>query len=429
VIPRRYSSYRITDKGRWDAIPSHWTDAPLRHVARLEYGESLPDHVRSVGQYSVYGSNGPVGLHEKANTRGPVIVVGRKGSFGLVNYSYEPVFAIDTTYFVDASTTKQNTRWLYYTLATAGLSEVSRDTGVPGLSREDAYSTRIAVPPASEQRAIAAFLDRETAKIDGLIAKQTEFLTLLDEHRRALITEAVTFGITGPTPLKNTGSKVFPRISDHWRIARIKHLCSHVVDCLHTTPQYEGLVVHPCIRTADVEPGRILLADARLVSDEEYHQRIGRLRPLAGDIVYSREGERFGIAATIPRGVDLCLGQRMMMFRVRKAHDSNFLMWALNSDNTLDQLRSRLFGATSPHINISDVINFEIAIPAVAEQRAISGYIYERLDSLEKAGAKSTEMIERLRERRSALITAAVTGQIEVTDRHIATPCPRLAAR
>lgn len=119
----------------------------LRHLARLQYGDSLADERRLDGDVAVYGSNGPVGVHDRANTRGPVIVVGRKGSFGKLQFSRAPVFAIDTTYFVDEHSATCDLRWLYYALSTVELDRLSFDVGVPGLSREAAYAQRIPTAP------------------------------------------------------------------------------------------------------------------------------------------------------------------------------------------------------------------------------------------------------------------------------------------
>ena len=149
----------------------NWPMVQVRHIARLEYGSSLPVGDRIEGDIAVFGSNGPVGLHISCNTGSPVIVVGRKGSHGKLQYSSSPVFAIDTTYFIDSECTQTHLRWLYYTLSTLDLDRAGQDVGVPGLSREYAYSQRIPLPSSTEQRAIADYLDTETGRIDALISR------------------------------------------------------------------------------------------------------------------------------------------------------------------------------------------------------------------------------------------------------------------
>ena len=161
-----------------------WPSVQIRHCARFTYGDSLAAEDRADGSVPVFGSNGQVGVHNAANTRGPVIVIGRKGSYGKVRYSEAPVFAIDTTYSIDASTTRHELRWLYYALLTAGLDTLGQDVGVPGLNRENAYAQRIPLPPLAEQRAIADYLDAETTRIDALIAKKQQLIRLLEERGR-----------------------------------------------------------------------------------------------------------------------------------------------------------------------------------------------------------------------------------------------------
>ena len=203
---------------------------------------------------------------------------------------------------------------------------------------------------------------------------------------------------------------------EHWGITRIKHATLHVVDCLHTTPTYGGNVQFPAVRTADIDRGRLFLDQTRLVSRDVYEERIQRMKPLAGDILYSREGERFGMAALVPEGVDLCLGQRMMMFRIHPTSDSAYIMWVLNSDSVYQQVVERTGGSTSPHVNISDVINFHIPIPPLAEQQQIATHIQKSMEVFDAITAKSQCSIDLLKERRTAFITAAVTGQIDLRE-------------
>ena len=173
-------------------IPAHWEVKRVKHLAWFNYGESLSFGVREIGDVPVYGSNGQVGTHSIANTHGPCLIIGRKGSFGKVNYSSAGCFAIDTTYYIDDTTTKCDIRWLFYCLSIIGMDKYSQDTGVPGLSRELAHNFWLPNLSLSEQQAIAEYLDRETARLDDLKAKIETLLARLGEYRAALISAAVT---------------------------------------------------------------------------------------------------------------------------------------------------------------------------------------------------------------------------------------------
>ena len=188
----RYECYKDSGVEWLGEVPEHWEISALKNQIRMRYGDALASEIREDGEIEVFGSNGPVGSHCVANTKAPAIVVGRKGSYGRIVWTERGGFVIDTAYAIDSDTTDLNLRWVYYGLQPLGLDSLSQDTGVPGLAREKAYEMRIAVPPHCEQQTIAAFLDRETAKIDALIAEAKRAITLLQERRTALISAAVT---------------------------------------------------------------------------------------------------------------------------------------------------------------------------------------------------------------------------------------------
>jgi type I restriction enzyme, S subunit len=154
---------------------------PLRNVCEFKYGQALPERVRELGSVPVYGSNGVVGNHSIALTSGPTIVIGRKGSVGEVNYSNEPCWPIDTTYYVDGYSTKADVRWLSYALQSLNLPGLNKATGVPGLNRNDAYEKELHVPPLDEQRRIAAILDQA----DALRRKRRIAISTLDDLAQA----------------------------------------------------------------------------------------------------------------------------------------------------------------------------------------------------------------------------------------------------
>jgi type I restriction enzyme S subunit len=116
-------------------IPEHWVICSVKYITKFLYGASLKDEARVPGEVPVYGSNGVVGFHNTAITKSPCIVIGRKGSFGKLQFSYQECFPIDTTYFIDQTATKNNLKWLYYLLCTLRLDAYSKDSAVPGLAR------------------------------------------------------------------------------------------------------------------------------------------------------------------------------------------------------------------------------------------------------------------------------------------------------
>lgn len=282
------------------------------------------------------------------------------------------------------------------------------------ISMDDIPLIAFALPPRDIQSAIVTFLQRETAKIDALIEEQRRLIELLKEKRQAVISHTITKGLNPDVKMWDTSIKWIGKIPLGWTVTHVKYAVASVVDCLHTTPTYDGELFYPAIRTADVEPGRLLLSQARLVSEEVYLERVQRLEPNAGDILYSREGERFGMAALVPPLTKLCLGQRMMMLRPDPSFDPGYLMWAMNSSAVYQQVLEGVTGPTAPHVNIGEVINFVIPAPPLTEQQNMSKYIDTLVTRIDDLVARAQDGIGLLEERRRAVISAAVTGKIDV---------------
>ncbi|EMI54680.1 type I restriction-modification system S subunit [Rhodopirellula sallentina SM41] len=168
------------------------------------------------------------------------------------------------------------------------------------------------------------------------------------------------------------------------------------------------------IRTSDIDDGKIFPAQMRRVDETEYLNRIRREPVLCGDIVYSREGGRWGHAALVPESDLFCLGQRMMQFRASQDFDPRYLMWHLNTKNVYRQGDVDTVGAASPHVNVETIRNYRIAEPPKGEQQQIADFLETRTGSFDILIAEAERAIELLQERRTALISAAVTGKIDV---------------
>jgi type I restriction enzyme S subunit len=164
-----------------DAGP--WEVKRLETIVELTYGAALPESYRNKGDVPVVGSNGIVGYHDKPLTKGPTIVIGRKGSAGEVTWVEEACFPIDTTFFVQFRRSLDSPRFLYFLLLTLNLPELARAEGVPGLNRNDVYSRRVGVPSAAEQQKIADCL----SSLDELIELQAKQLEALQAHKKGLM--------------------------------------------------------------------------------------------------------------------------------------------------------------------------------------------------------------------------------------------------
>jgi type I restriction enzyme S subunit len=189
-----------------------------------------------------------------------------------------------------------------------------------------------------------------------------------------------------------------------------------IVDCPHETPVYSEEGRYLVIRTADLDEGRLDASKMYRVDEDQYLLRIRRASLHQGDIVYGREGERWGHAGLVPEDRQYCLGQRMMQFRANSLFCPDFLMWLLNSDNVYKQGQVDTVGATSPHVNVGTIRNFSLTQPPLSEQQEISQFLNDKTCRLDTLIDKALNTISLLQERRTALISAAVTGKIDVRD-------------
>lgn len=235
------------------------------------------------------------------------------------------------------------------------LESLGNGTTFKEVSKTVVSRVEIVLPPLAEQRRIAAILD----KADAIRRKRKVAIALTEELLRSAFLEI--FGDPAANPKK-------------WPTAAVEDLCSIIVDCPHTTPKYSGDErFHPCVRTSDLQRGFFDWSTTRHVSAEEYSERIVRLKPIAGDVFYTREGERYGIAAILPEGVPACLGQRMMLLRPEGTAATSEFLWALmNSSAVYQQATAKVGGSTSPHVNVKSIRRFQIIRPPLSIQREYS---------------------------------------------------------
>ena len=330
-------------------------------------------------------------------------------------------FVIDTAYAIDEDTTNLNIRWSYYLLGILGLDRVSQDTGVPGLSREDVYKARIATPPLPEQQAIAAFLDRETAKIDALVAEQERLIALLAEKRQAIISHAVTKGLNPDAPMKDSGIEWLGEVPEHWEVKRLKSVIISIEQGWSPqcesfpveTPDEWGVLKVGCVNGGKFNPGENKTLPRDL-------QPLPELSIAAGDLMISRANTRelVGSAAVVEKDYpNLLLCDKLYRVRLKPGTALPFyLARYLSIGKVRGQIELRTSGASDSMQNISQGTITELcfAAPPVEEQLDIVAHLDRETTRLDALAQEAQRAIELLKERRAALISAAVTGKIDV---------------
>ena len=157
-------------------------------------------------------------------------------------------------------------------------------------------------------------------------------------------------------------------------VVELESLCSDIVDCPHETPKYQGDLIHPAIRTSELEGATIKWSTMKYVSEEEYQKRIKRLKPMPGDVVYAREGT-YGDAAILPPGHEFCLGQRMMLFRADPVMSTpEYLLYTLISMDVRRQADKLNTGSTVPHVNVRDAKRFKVMLPEIRLQQEFAAF-------------------------------------------------------
>ncbi len=273
------------------------------------------------------------------------------------------------------------------------------------------------LPVRSAQRAIAEFLDRETGKIDALVAKKERLIELLQEKRTALITHAVTKGLDPTAPTKPSGIPWLGNIPAHWEVKKLWHLTPDDRQIMYGIvlpgPNVDGGV--PIVKGGDVKPGRLSLERLNRTTPE-IEAGYARSRLRGGDIVYAIRGS-IGDAELVP---DEIAGANLTQDAARIAPASgvtgNWLLYAVKSEAIFRQLEIGALGATIRGINIRDLKRACLPVPPSGEQSEIANYLDQAVSQFDELINAVEAARDRLKEFRTALISAAVTGKIDVRE-------------
>ena len=265
-----------------------------------------------------------------------------------------------------------------------------------------------------EQNTIANFLDHETTKIDHLIEKQQQLIELLKEKRQAVISHAVTKGLDPNVPMKDSGMKWLGEVPKHWSVSLIKYQCREITDGAHISPELEN-GEHLFISIRDIKEGVINFEDALLTSKKSYQYLVHTgCKPFAGDILFSKDGT-IGQTAITPSNINFVVASSLIIIRPNYFKViSEFLDLLLRSDVVQEQVESFVKGAALRRLSIQNLLKIWGVFPPLDEQKRIIDFVQSQLDKYKVLEDKAEKQVELLKERRTALISAAVTGKIDV---------------
>lgn len=389
----------------------------LKHIARMAYGDALAQAVREDGEVPVFGSNGIAGQNSIPNTLSPAIIIGRKGSFGKVTWTAVPGFCIDTAYYIDRRHTDANLRWLYWALQTLDLDVHSEDTGVPGLSRDKAYQTRLRVPQRDEQERIADFLDEKTARIDALIAEKEALLERLQRHQFSSVSDLMMRGLRANVAMMSTGFPELSEVPAHWQVKRLKFLGDVRSGIAKGKDHGDRETVSlPYLRVANVQDGYLDLSEV-LDIEVEAHE-VERFLLKKGDVLMNEGGDndKLGRGTVWEGQIDPCVHQNHV-FAVR-LYDPQLAEWVARFTST-HAARAYFYSRSKQSTNLasinqSNVRELPVPLPPEAERRQILEEVRRSSSANTDLVAHVADHIGRLLEYRASLISAAVTGQLDL---------------
>ena len=265
-----------------------------------------------------------------------------------------------------------------------------------------------------EQTQIAQILDT----LDTAIHETEAIIAKLKAVKQGLMHDLLTRGIDAngePRPPQAEAPHLYKEsalgwIPKEWEIESVAKACSDVVDCPHSTPNFEdqGVLV---ARTMNIKDGLFLDGLASRVSERQYRERIARLEPQAGDVIFTREAP-VGEAFVIPSGMKICLGQRVMLLRPKdRRMIGEYLLAQIYSGTVKDRIAALTSGTTNPHLNVAEVKDFEIPLPPFVEQQGIA----ERLRGLESRLQSEARDQQKLELLKSGLMDDLLTGRVRVT--------------
>jgi len=396
-------------------VPKHWVVKKLGYLTSLKSGETITaDTIEDQGMYPVYGGNGLRGYTDSFTHRGDYVLIGRQGALcGNINYAHGNFWASEHA-VVATPLEEYEYRWLGESLRAMNLNQYSVSAAQPGIAIDRINALKIGVPPLQEQRWIADYLDRETTQIDNLIAAKEQMLTLLEEKREALISHAVTRGLNPNVAFKRSGLDWLGDIPQHWQVCQLKRIWESNDYGISENIRGDGEI--KVLRMTCIEDGIVDLSKGGEVESVDPYLLLKK-----GDLLFNRTNSldqvaKVGIVQSEPEK-PTTFASYLVRIRTNDLAYPEFLAAYLNSQDFLTFARKNAIAAIGQaNLSPSRYGEIKVAIPPKSEQKEIVDMINKEREKTKELGNALTDSITLLKERRFALITAAVTGQITLEE-------------
>ncbi len=425
--------------GWCDTLPAKWSSRRFKYASKLGNARTAgrPDGARYLGLENVESWTGrllesapasgnaedAVGADSVVNCfeRGDVLF-GKLRPYLAKGHFAEAPGVCTTELLVTKPARDVDGKFLLYAMLSEGfISLVDSSTFGSKMPRADwdfIGGVRVPVPPLAEQRAIADFLDRETGRLDALVAAKERWLELLAEKRRAIITRAVTRGLNPAAPLRDSGFPWLGQVPKHWEIWKMSHF-ARVGN--GSTPRRDNVEYWsggdiPWLNSSVVNQNEVTCSDQFVTETalKECHLPMVSVSSIL--VGLTGQGKTRGQAVVL--SVEATINQHLAFITPEPLRaDSWYLRWLLFANHNFIRAISADAGGTKGALTCEQLSELKLAIPPLAEQRDIVKHIATATAKLDGLRAAAERTIALLKERRAALIAAAVTGKIAVPTR------------
>ncbi|OGT13849.1 MAG: hypothetical protein A3J49_01540 [Gallionellales bacterium RIFCSPHIGHO2_02_FULL_57_16] len=299
---------------------------------------------------------------------------------------------------------------VHFSLAASGITR-------HGLSIANISDGNIPVPSTAEQQAIADYLDRETARIDMLIAEKEQLIDTLREYRQATIDSALARGLKEGVTIVSTKQAWWGSIPQHWTLLPLKRIVGiRITDGPHETPELVEQGV-PFVSAEAIKGGRVDFNQRRGNITPELHEIFcKKARPRRGDVFVVKSGATTGNVGFVDTDDEFSIWSPLALVRYSDGYsDGRYLFWAMSSNAFRLAVRMHWSAGTQPNLGMAVLENLSIPVPPFDEQRAIAAYLDHETARIDKLVYHVQDEIKLLQELRAATITDAVTGKIQVS--------------
>ena len=423
-----YPAYKPSSVDWLGEVPAHWGITKLAWITECLDGQRIPLNAEQragmQGDIPYWGANSIVDHIDRWLFDEKLVLLGEDGA-PFFDRNREVAFTVNGKVWVNNHThvLRPGPQVLAPFLSSV-LNGVDYAAFIDGTTRDkltqgDMNVIPVQLPPLDEQRAIAAFLDRETAKINSLIAKKERLVELLQEKRTALISRAVTKGLDPDVPMEDSDFEWLGEIPAHWEVKRMKHLAGKIGS--GKTPKGgaevyvdEGTML---IRSQNVHFGGLRLSDVVYIDSATDAEMAGS-RVKEGDVLLNITGASLGrCCPAYLDGSNANVNQHVCIVRLEQQRDNpSFLAYSVESDSVQNQIFNNENGVSRDALNFEQIGDLVLARPPMVDQRAIVCHLDRELAKLDTLIARVQDAIKHLKELRAALISAAVTGSIDVRE-------------